>query len=649
MKTLKILILSFVILLVTVGASSKAPLTVPAKPGAVSPANGGLTTDYTPTLQWTNTAGIGGTYDIEVATDPSFGAYIIDSNYGFPGNTYTVGVALDPAKTYYWHVQAYDNMSNASGWSITFTFRTAVTPPTMTDPPDSTVLQNNRPTFKWTSVLNATGYNLQVSTTTAFSAVILNTTLPYTATQYTPTADLPANTTLYWRVRTLSSAYGPSDWAPGPVGKYFTISKTALQPTAPVLIYPGNGKLTDDYTPRLTWQASNIPSATTFDYYEVQITTDSTFAGMDPLSIICAPPTCIDDTTVTSQVIDTTTGTSYFDVPDPGSALDAATTYYWRVRAYNHFGGDNFYSNWSSIFVLRFACYPVTLNTPPNSTSLTYNRPTFTWTDPNISPCGYYNLQVAKDSHFSNLIVNSVSPNPFTPKNSLPSNLTLYWRVRITSGPYAPSRWSDVWTIDTANPPGIPMPKSPVSILIKTDTPTFRWSVSGLPFGTTFSNYTIEVSTSTATNPDGSFVSTVINDSSATNQYDPQFTPGAPLSSATKYYWHVQACNTSSECSNWSPTVSFRTAVDAPALVTYGGGSFSPPYDWNDVPGASSYAIQVSTSPTFGILLINTTVTTSQFTGGGGLPNGIYYWRVITLNPYFGPSAWSAVDSFHKP
>lgn len=649
MKTLKLLILSLATLLVTVGASNKAPQYIPAKPGAVSPANGGLTTDYTPTLKWTNT---GTTYDIEIATDPSFGAYIIDSNTGFAGNTYTLGVILDPAKTYYWHVKAYDGTGN-SGWSNTFTFRTAVEPPTLTDPADSSTLQNNRPTFKWTTVLNATGYNLQVSQTSLFSTVILNVTLPYTSTEYTPAADLTANATLYWRVRTLNGTYGPSDWSPGPIGNYFTITKTALQPTAPTPVYPGNGKLTDDYTPRLTWTASSIPSATTFDYYEVQITTDSTFTDMDPVSIICLPPTCIDDTSVTTRVTDITSGTASFDVPDPGSELDPATTFYWRVRAYNHLGGDTFYSNWSNVFTLNTTYEPLTLNTPANFSSLTFNQPQFSWTDPNVMPHGgYYYIQVSKNPGFTDLIINKTSPNPFKPGIPLPSNRTLYWRVRITSGTYGPSRWSEVWQFDTANPPGMPVLKSPISnALVTNDTPTFKWSVSTLPLTTTFSNYTIEVSTGTAVNPDGSFVTTVINDSSATNQYDPQFTPGAPLTTATKYYWHVEACNTDGECSNWSPTAAFRIAIESPTLVTYGGGSLTniPPFDWNDIPGASGYAIQVWKDGAPGTLLINTTVASSQFSGGSGLPAGTYFWRVRTNSPYFGPSVWSAVDSFQRP
>ena len=645
MKTLRFLILSFVVLLVTVGASNKAPLSAPAKPGAVSPANGGLTTDYTPTLQWTNTAGIGGNYDIEVATDPSFGAYIIDSNYTFAGNTYTLGVVLDPAKTYYWHVQARDSLSAVSGWSITFTFRTAVTPPTMTDPPDSTILQNNRPTFKWTSVLNATGYNLQVSTTTAFSTVILNVTLPYTATQYTPTADLPANTTLYWRVRTLNSIYGPSDWAPGPIGNYFTISQTALQPSAPVLTQPANGKLTDDYTPRLVWKASSIPSATTFDYYEVQITTDKTFAGMDPVSIICSPPTCIDDTSVTTQVMDTSTGTSYFDVPDPGSTLNPATTYYWRVRAYNHLGGNNYYGNWSSVFSLRTTLAQVDpLISPADLSDLTDNRPTFDWTP--VTSAVSYNIQISGSPTFGTLLINIGTSRPYKPAVSLPANKTLYWRVRGMNSVYGPGRWSDVWSFNSANPPSLPKLGQPFNDAILTNpTPTFTWSVSYLPLGTTFANYEIQIT------KDGTFATTAIDDTSATNQYVPNFTPGAPLDPISVYYWRVRACNTDGECSQYTLPFRFKTTPDKPTLVTYGGGSFSPPYDWNDVTGATSYTLQVSKSSTFGTMVLNINISagTSQYTPSTSLPNGTYFWRVRTNNTTFGPSAFSAVDSFTVP
>jgi hypothetical protein len=640
MKTFKFLILSLIFLFVTVGASNNAPLAIPSKPGAVSPVNGGLTTNYTPQLKWTNT---GATYDIQVATDPSFGVYIIDFNYGFSGNTHTVGVALDPAKTYFWRVQAYDIYSVASGWSATFSFRTAVLPPTLTDPADSSVLVNNRPTFKWSSVLNATGYTLQVSRYTTFSILVLNVSVSYTATQYTPTVDLPANTTLYWRVRTLSSTYGPSAWSPGPVGKYFTISQTAIPPTTPVLVYPGDNKLTDDHTPRLLWNPVTLPSSLSFDHYQVQVSKDKTFAGMDPLTIVCSPPACIDDQPATTDRL-----YYWYDVPDPASELDPATTYYWRVRTFDNDGINPPYaSNWSTIFTLRTTVPQVTPLAPADTSNLLDNRPAFDWTP--VTAANSYNIQVSASSTFSTLLLNvNTTVRPYKPSTALPPAKKLYWRIRGMNPTYGPGRWSDpVWSFNTANPPSTPTLGSPVGgILLTRYTPTFNWTVSYVPIYTTFAYYQIQVA------KNGLFSAPDIDDTSVTNQYIHTFVPGSALDPLSKYYWRVRACNTDSECSSYSPAAYFRTAVAPPTLVTYGGGSLSLPFDWNDVTGATSYNIQISRYANFSTLVINATVGASQYTPSISLPNGTYYWRVRSNNTYFGPSAWQTPpppDSFTIP
>jgi hypothetical protein len=111
----------------------------------------------------------------------------------------------------------------------------------------------------------------------------------------------------------------------------------------------------------------------------------------------------------------------------------------------------------------------------------------------------------------------------------------------------------------------------------------------------------------------------------------------------------VRACNTDGECSGWSSVFILRTAVNAPVLVTYSGGSFSNPLDWSDVIGGTSYNVQVSHYASFSTLVLNANSVFSQFNYGGTFPNGTYYWRVRTNNANFGPSVWTAADTFTVP
>ena len=66
-------------------------------------------------------------------------------------------------------------------------------------------------------------------------------------------------------------------------------------------------------------------------------------------------------------------------------------------------------------------------------------------------------------------------------------------------------------------------------------------------------------------------------------------------------------------------------------------------------PNISAYNWQVSTSATFAVIVANhfTLAATTQDLLNGGLPNGVYYWRVNAVNESSGVSSpWSAPRSF---
>jgi hypothetical protein len=76
------------------------------------------------------------------------------------------------------------------------------------------------------------------------------------------------------------------------------------------------------------------------------------------------------------------------------------------------------------------------------------------------------------------------------------------------------------------------------------------------------------------------------------------------------------------------------------------GLSTTPLLDWTDVPNATSYLVEVSTSSTFATIARSATVTTSQWTPSTALDySTIYYWRVRAKNAC-GYSPWSAGRSF---
>ncbi len=282
-------------------------------------------------------------------------------------------------------------------------------------PANGAILTSLRPVFDWPDTPGAASYNIQVSKNNTFSSLVVNKTV--TPSTYTPTANLPTEIQLYWRVRAkIGSAYGA--WS-APLSFIITTS-----PTVTKLLAPANNALTTNYTPWFDWTNSAIPAWTAFDHYEIQIATNSTFS-----SIVVDGVTAAGDITASSYT--------------PASNLPPNTKFFWRVRSFNTSGQ---YSAWSAVRTLRTALLPPTLVSPGNDATGVGLRPTFSWSNPNAGGVTGYTIQVSKNSTFTALVVNKtlsgVATTTFTPPANLPTGITpYYWRVRV-NGANGPSVWS---------------------------------------------------------------------------------------------------------------------------------------------------------------------------------------------------------------
>jgi len=124
------------------------------------------------------------------------------------------------------------------------------------------------------------------------------------------------------------------------------------------------------------------------------------------------------------------------------------------------------------------------------------------------------------------------------------------------------------------------------------------------------------------------------------------------LSNNTSYFWRVCALNTGGS-SDWSLTWGFKTALttsNGPALISPSNESINqattPELNWNNVPDAVSYALQVSTVSDFSSTVVNESGITSTTKAISGLQNNTtYYWRV-NANNTGGTSNWSAIWNF---
>jgi hypothetical protein len=520
---------------------------------------------------------------------------------------FAVSPALAGNTKYYWRVRAVNQDDHASLWSTSRYFRTIISAPVLSP----VTADSLRPTFDWDDTVGSfTNYTIQISKNDTFTQFVLNTKA--TASTYTPTTSLPANTPLWWRVQ-INGANGPSAWT---TGNPFT---SPNPPSTPVLVSPANNYLTLDYTPYLNWNASTIPTGgAALDYYQVQVDNNSDFSSPE----------------VDEMTTGTDTTNSEFTVP---TDLATNTKFYWRVRAVNTIGEK---SVWPTSRYFRAAILPPVLN---DVTGPLFNlRPTFTWTA--VSGATNYTIQVSKNSTYSAPTVNKTASGPtYTPIVDLPGGVPVYWRVRSNSA-NGPSDWVAGNSFTTPNPPSMPVLASPASNALTTDyTPLLNWNNSTVPSGVTFKNYELEVDN------DSDFSSPVVDIVTALNDVtDSDYEPPLNLSSNTKYYWRVRSVNTLDEVSTWSAVRYFRTALLPPGLITPWGAvsTLRPTFDWIDTAGATSYTIQISKEPDFSPLILNKTVTSSTYVPTTNLPaNTLLYWRV-KANGTNGPSAWSEVFIF---
>jgi|GEM_PF-2547684 len=634
MKILKLIAMSAVIVMVTVGASNGAPASIltaaPAATGITTLSstafsssfafvNGMLVPSYTVpippiTFTWSATAPAGGFYDIEITTDATLqnSADIVassDSGHNpanscsLPGTTTTFPTTageLQPSTTYYIAIQAYDSTctpgsftTGGSGWAEYF-FYTSVATPTLISPANNAVLINNLtndnsvtpphpfPLFYWTSVAGATSYQLQVSTTTEFTSLYLNVNVPYSSTfidglntyiGYTPAADLPNNTNFFWRVEALSSAYSPSGWS-NPTSTWTFSTGNAAIP-APKAINVGNSKVTNDWTPLLRWNEIALPGGTTFSTYEVQVSTDPTFYDTTQL--------CFD---VTST-----------QVP------------YLANQMYQ--------------------------GNPSNTTAQLDTQDALTA----MATCP--------------AVVTISGEKEFAPVTNF------YWRVRAVDS-LGTSDWSTILAFTTSYPRVDSTTFSPITgAHLTSNYQTFSWApVSPMPQG-----YEIEFSLHSdfSTKDADAFVQ-------GTSPSSPSFTPdnhnGSEGLVGGTLYWRVRAVGPYGPglWSSGAQVITGNPPTNPGIPHPFNGAqvsSLTPTLTWTPVTVAPAttfgyYEVEVSIDPAFGTTVVDdmssTSITTLSYTVAPALsPSTTYYWRVRACNSMPECSQWSTYYHAGKP
>ena len=608
-------------------AESVTSFTVPAAPAipALSlPANNALVITRTPTLKWLAVKDATG-YLYQVAKDPEFMEVVVQNNEELDDLSVTLS-ELDPAATYYWRVRAKKDLL-MSGWSTARTLRVALPPPTLTAPENGWNVQHLRPTLEWEPVPGATGYTLQISRNSTFTSLVGTYNRTAAQTDYTPTANLPAKTSLYWRVQTKSTLYGPSAWSDP-----FMMEMPNPPPT-PVQKSPAvNALVFAESNPWLDWTDVNVPD---FQYYQVIVSTE---ADCSAWNVRNESPT-----------------ESQFTL-DYAGAFVPNKKYYWTVRAFNT---QSQWSAWSPCRAFRAAVAAPELMEPADDpdTALKTNRPEFKWKA--VEGASGYTIQLSRNAAFTSIVATgNASGLAWTPSVNLPE-VKLYWRVRANSTTNGPGAWSNQYPMPSTYwsfIPGAPLPIPALvapnnSYLWTEEVPVdLKWNYT-VPASKTLDGYLVQVAR------DDAFSDKAVNVTRDDHLQVLSYPLNEGVLEAGKtYYWRVAASFTDETYTGWSTARTLRVAVPPPTLTTPENGvnplHLRPTLGWEPVPGATGYTLQISRNSNFTSLVgtYSRTAAQTDYTPTANLPaKTSLYWRVQTKSTLYGPSAWSAPRSLEMP
>lgn len=387
------------------------------------------------------------------------------------------------------------------------------------------------------------------------------------------------------------------------------VAPVKASPTMPQLLSPVNFAVHQLVRPTFYWDISS--NAITYD---LQISNDSLFGS----------------TVLNKNGILTNSFLLSFD-------LLYDTTYFWRVRAVNSFGFSLWTPDWNFRTTTFLPPAPA-LVTPLNDSTEISLTPLLSW---NASPyANTYNLQVSTDSTFNTTQIDLSGLTVLSyniPSGSLLYDSSYYWRVNANNF-NGTSEWSSLWKFSTISTPITPVLIAPLNnssgIIIN---PLLRWqSINNAE------NYRVQVST------DSNFSMTILD--SLVTISEIQIQPET-FTFNRKYYWRVNASNIAGT-GNWTEIWNFTTTTLYPPLLSYPqNGSGNIPiasyFFWNNVTGASSFTIQITTDSTFKFLTHDqqNLACCQYFSNPVLMYDTNYYWRMRSISNA-DTSDWSSVWKF---
>lgn len=310
-----------------------------------------------------------------------------------------------------------------------------------------------------------------------------------------------------------------------------------------------------------------------------------------------------DDSTWTQIASLSANVTTYTD-----SSLASATTYYYRVRAYNA-GGDSAYTNVAS----------ATTQTPPpgvptafTATAVSTTEIDLAWSD-NSNQLGFYIERSPDDSTWTQIASTTSTSYQNT---GLTSSTTYYYRIRAYNAG-GDSGYANAVSATTLTP----IPTAPTT-LVATAAGTTQINLSWTDNSTNESGFYIERS------PNNTNWTQITSVPANTTSYS-----DTNLSSSTLYYYRVRAYNTGGD-SAYTNVSSATTLTPVPTVpnsfVATVASSTEIDLSWSDNSNQTGFYIERSLNDSTWTQIASTSSTTYADTALSS--STLYYYRIRAYN-----------------
>jgi large repetitive protein len=254
-----------------------------------------------------------------------------------------------------------------------------------------------------------------------------------------------------------------------------------------------------------------------------------------------------------------------------------------------------------------------------------------------------YRVEISRSSTFDTSLwtLSNTTNRQATPRVRIPKG-TSYWRVRAVDSQGVNSPWATASFItnDLAGPTLL-SPQPGANLVQPVEPALLSWAPMR---GAT--NYTVQVG------KDPNFTDAALYKSYSTRSAS-YVVPDPAV--ATDYYWRVQATLANDVVTQWSDVRDYKiNGLTTPVLESPANSPdtdvLDVVLDWEPVPGAKTYNLQISTDQEFNTLVPgNNTITGiagTRYSPPTTLANDQYYWRVTPVDAADNKLDWDNVDTW---